>query len=72
LPLASQQFGSLAGANRLERVFASAQKPRSTSRLSTIAPPLAMAPIASSGWDGRPSLRTTSTSSGKASALATS
>ena len=43
-----------------------------TSRFSTRTPPLAIAPIASSSCPGDPSLRTTNTSSGAFSALATS
>ena len=45
---------------------------RSTSSLSTRAPRSPMAPIATSGWLGSPSLRTTSTSSGAWSADASS
>ena len=45
---------------------------RSTSSFSTRAPPSPMAPIATSGCLGRPSLRTTSTSSGAPSADASS
>src|SRR5581483_11589113 len=43
-----------------------------TSSLRTRAPPLAIAPIASSSWPGRPSLRTRNTSSGAPRARATS
>ena len=44
----------------------------STSASSTRTPPSPMAPMASSGWNGTPSLRTTMTSSGAPSACATS
>src|SRR6266850_404006 len=43
-----------------------------TSGLSTRTPPLAMAPMATSSWPGKPSLRTTNTSSGARSRRATS
>src|SRR5947209_7722424 len=54
--------------------MASAPMPRPsiTDRLSTWTPPPAMAPMASSGWAGTPSLRTTRTSSGAPRATATS
>ena len=45
---------------------------RTTRSFTTSAPPSPTAPIASSGWNGTPSLRTTITSNGASSARATS
>ena len=66
--LATLAVPRVPGARTCSRTSSRPAAWRSTSSFSTSAPPLAIAPIASSGCHGRPSLRTTSTSSGRPSA----